>query len=225
MKGSRPQDVKGVPRRPGMEYERCWWDSGFSLVAGVDEVGRGALAGPVAAAAVIFPPYERLPAELAGVADSKLLSPFRRQALYPEIIRCALAYAIAFVTSSIIDQIGILPATHLAMARAVASLHSEPEVLLIDGEKLRHIPLPQETIVKGDRRCFCIAAASILAKVARDDWMKGAEGKYPGYGLARHKGYATAAHLDALEVLGPCEIHRRSFAPVARLLLTRSADE
>ncbi len=180
-----------------------------ALPAGVDEVGRGPLAGPVIAAAVVLrsagPP---------GLADSKKLTAKRREVLAAQIRDLALSWGIGRAEVDEIDQMNILRASHLAMQRAVAALSVDPEVVLVDGNLLPSFPVPAVAVVKGDDRVPSISAASILAKVARDEEMCTLAAQYPEYGFERHKGYGTAAHLSALARLGPTPIHRRSFAPV-----------
>jgi len=180
-------------------------------VAGIDEAGRGPLAGPVVAAAVIFAPGSHIP----GVDDSKKLTPLARAALYDVIMNCAYAVGVGSVDSAMIDEINILNATFLAMDRAVGALGARPGHLIIDGNLFRPGALtrgiPYTTVVGGDGLCFSIAAASIIAKVTRDRTMEALEREYPGYGFAKHKGYGTAAHREAILRLGMCPIHRRSF--------------
>jgi len=184
-------------------------------VAGVDEAGRGPLAGPVVAAAVILNPARPIP----GLADSKLLSAARREALAAEIRAHALAWSLAEASVAEIDEINILQATMLAMTRAVAGLAIAPTEILVDGNRLpRELPCPARAVVRGDRTVLAIGAASILAKTHRDAILTDLDGRYPDYGLARHKGYGTREHLAALARLGPTPEHRRSFAPVRRLL-------
>jgi ribonuclease HII len=184
------------------------------LVAGVDEAGRGPLAGPVTAAAVILDPE----CTIAGLDDSKRLSPARRSVLEAEIIRRALAWSVAAATVEEIDRLNILQATLLAMQRAVEGLRPYPEGAMVDGNRSPRLDCPVEAIVGGDARVPAISAASILAKVARDREMERLDLLYPGYGLARHKGYPTRDHIAALRALGPSAIHRRSFGPVRSLL-------
>jgi ribonuclease HII len=184
------------------------------LIAGVDEVGRGPLAGPVVTAAVILNPAR----PISGLADSKVLSEARREALYDEIRGKALAWAIGRAEVEEIDDINILQATLLAMQRAVAALPLHPQHVLVDGNRCPSLPCSAEAIIKGDGRVPVISAASILAKVTRDREMVELDRCYPGYGLAGHKGYPTKAHMAALVELGVTPIHRRSFAPVRRLL-------
>ncbi len=189
------------------EIEEGYYSRGITLVCGVDEAGRGPLAGPVCAAAVILPPYVELP----GLDDSKKLSDKQRRTLEPVIKEKALAYGIAFADHREIDEFNILQATYLAMERALQQLKICPEAALIDGNRTRDFGLPVETVVHGDSRSASIAAASILAKVTRDDLMLRLAEQYPGYGLEIHKGYGTKAHYEALRKLGPSPIHRHSF--------------
>ncbi|ROR32228.1 ribonuclease HII [Inmirania thermothiophila] len=183
-------------------------------VAGVDEAGRGPLAGPVVAAAVILDPAR----PVDGLADSKTLAARRREALAARIRERALAWAVAEAGVEEIERLNILGATLLAMRRAVEALAVAPEAVLVDGDRCPPLAVPARAVVRGDRTVAAIAAASILAKVARDAHMQELERCYPGYGFARHKGYPTREHLEALARLGPCPQHRRGFAPVARLL-------
>lgn len=181
------------------------------LVAGVDEAGRGPLAGPVAVAAVILDPDR----PIDGLGDSKALSEARRESLAPQVRALALAWHLEWVWPEEIDRLNILHATMAGMARAVKALSPPPTQALIDGNRLPPgLPCPAEALVKGDAREPAIMAASILAKVARDHYMRELEARHPGYGFALHKGYPTPEHLEALRRLGPCEHHRRSFAPV-----------
>jgi ribonuclease HII len=201
---------EGQRLRVMLRYECALWDAGVTLVAGVDEAGMSPLAGPVAAAAVILPPGARIP----EVDDSKKLDAATRERLAPEIKALALAWEVAFVEPEEIDRINIYWAGVLAMQRAVLALSPGPEHLLIDARRLKELALPQQRIVKGDEKSLSIAAASILAKTARDARMVALDQRYPGYGFAVHKGYPVRAHLRALARLGPCDAHRRSFAPV-----------
>lgn len=189
------------------EIETECQSQGFQVICGVDEAGRGPLAGPVYAAAVILPMHEQIP----GLNDSKKLSDKKRRELFPVICDRALAYGIGFATEQEIDEINILQATFLAMERALAQLNIHPDLALIDGNRQKEFGLPVKTIVKGDSRSANIAAASVLAKVSRDDWMISMAEKYPEYGFEIHKGYGTRAHYQALEEHGPCSIHRMSF--------------
>ena len=189
-------------------FEHAAMEEGFSLICGVDEAGRGPLAGSVCAAAVILPPD----LELEGLNDSKKLSEKRREALYPLICEQALAYGIAFASEQEIDELNILQATFLAMRRAVGQLGLKPDLALVDGNREPDFgDIPVRTIIKGDSRSANIAAASILAKVTRDRFMLEQDAVYPQYGFAVHKGYGTQKHYAALREFGPCPIHRRSF--------------
>ncbi len=193
--------------------------AGNELVAGVDEVGRGPLCGAVVTAAVILDPLR----PIEGLNDSKKLTEARREALFPIIQERALAWCIARAEVEEIDQLNILHATMLAMQRAVAGLTVQPDRVLVDGNRCPKLPMPSEAIIQGDGRVPAIAAASILAKVARDREMKELDLQYPGYGIAQHKGYPTPAHLLALRKLGASDIHRRSFAPVRDALAALKA--
>jgi ribonuclease HII len=186
-------------------------------IGGVDEAGRGPLAGPVTAAVVVLHP-ER---PIEGLADSKQLTPEQRDELYPRITAHAVAWAVAHATVEEIDRINILQATLLAMRRAVHALPQLPAKVLIDGNRCPQLDCAAETIVKGDALVPAISAASILAKVTRDRWMVELHQRYPQYGFDRHKGYSTVDHIESLERHGPCPQHRRSFEPVARLLQGR----
>ena len=180
---------------------------GLRLICGVDEAGRGPRAGPVCAAAVILPEHLQIP----GLNDSKKLTDKKRRELFPVIQEQAIAYGIGLASEQEIDEINILQATFLAMERAMAQLKIRPDLALIDGNRQKDFGLPVKTIVKGDSRSANIAAASVLAKVSRDDWMISMAEKYPEYGFEIHKGYGTRAHYQALEAYGPSPIHRMSF--------------
>jgi ribonuclease HII len=195
--------------------ERTLWGSGYLHVAGIDEVGRGPLAGPVVAAACILPAKF----ELIGLNDSKQLTESRREKLFREIKEQALGYAIGSAEPAEIDALNILQATKLAMKRAIANLKIRPHFLLIDALELKDIKIPQRGIIGGDAICASIAAASIVAKVSRDQWMTELHELYPEYGFAKNKGYGTKEHLEALRRLGPCPLHRRTFAPVGQELI------
>lgn len=186
---------------------------GYRCIAGVDEAGRGCLFGPVFAAAVILDPAR----PVRGLADSKTLSPGRREELAAAIRERALAWAVATASVEEIDRINIREASRLAMRRAVEALRPPCDYLLVDALEVDW-PVPQQALIRGDARVACIAAASILAKTARDALMEELDGRYPGYGIARHKGYATAEHCQALRRLGPTPLHRRSFSPVLEAL-------
>lgn len=189
------------------EIENAHFEQGVEIICGVDEAGRGPLAGPVCAAAVILPKGLVIP----GLNDSKKLTDKRRRELMPVIKERALAYGIAFASHEEIDQINILQATFLAMERALAQLKIKPDLALIDGNRQKDFGINVETVVKGDSRSANIAAASILAKVTRDDYMEAMAAEYPGYGFEIHKGYGTKAHYEALRQLGPSPIHRMTF--------------
>lgn len=187
--------------------EQGHFDRGIKIICGVDEAGRGPLAGPVCAAAVILPPN----AEIPGLNDSKKLSDKKRRELYPIIKEQAIAYGIAFADHKEIDEINILQATYLAMERAINQLSVKPDLALIDGNRAKDFGVPVETVVHGDSLSASIAAASVLAKVTRDDYMLQMAEEYPGYDFEIHKGYGTKAHYAALTARGPSPIHRMSF--------------
>ena len=189
------------------EIEDGCFAEGFPCVCGVDEAGRGPLAGPVCAAAVILPPHAMIP----GLIDSKKLSDKKRRELFPLIQQQAIAYGIAFASQEEIDEINILQATFLAMKRALEQLTVTPDLALIDGNRMTDFGLPARTVVNVDSLSATLAAASILAKVTRDDLMVRIGEEYPGYGFEIHKGYGTKAHYAALEKLGPCPVHRMTF--------------
>lgn len=189
------------------DIENELFAQGIQLICGVDEAGRGPLAGPVCAAAVILPPNIEIP----GLNDSKKLSDKKRRELFPIIKESAIAYGIAFADHAEIDKINILQATFLAMERAILQLQVKPEYALIDGNRAKDFGLPVKTVVHGDSLSASIAAASILAKVTRDDWMEMAANEYPEYKFEVHKGYGTKAHYEALDQFGPCDIHRMTF--------------
>ena len=205
---------------PDLSLEGAFRARGFRLVAGVDEAGRGPLAGPVAAAAVILPTGLNGGEDwLDAIDDSKRLSEKRREKA-AELIRAnALAWAVKQIESEEIDRIGIGTAVRQAMMAAVSALQPTPDALLLDWVPIKECQLPFETVVKGDAKSLSIAAASILAKVERDRRMQQADCQYPGYGFARHKGYATAQHIRCLSELGPTPIHRRSFNPLRQAQL------
>ena len=189
------------------EIENSHFERGVEIICGVDEAGRGPLAGPVCAAAVILPKGLEIP----GLNDSKKLTDKKRRELMPIIKEQALAYAIAFASHEEIDEINILQATFLAMERALNQLNIRPDLALIDGNRQKDFGINVETVVKGDSRSANIAAASVLAKVTRDDYMEAMALEYPGYGFEIHKGYGTKAHYEALRNLGPSPIHRMTF--------------
>ncbi len=199
--------------KPSFAEERRLEALGYRFIAGIDEVGRGSLAGPVVAAAVIVPC--RIEADWTGqVKDSKLLGPTKRECLFSQIHEIAISVGIGIASYEIIDTRGIVRATQLAMKLAIAQLSPPPEFLLIDYLSLPEVLLPQKGIVYGDSLCFSIACASIIAKVTRDRLMAELDSSYPGYGLAQHKGYCTKEHVANLKRLGPSPIHRQSFHPV-----------
>jgi ribonuclease HII len=201
---------------PDLALESALQSRGLRWIAGVDEAGRGPLAGPVAAAAVILPPGFVCP----GLDDSKKLSPARREKLHAALTgHPDLIWSVATADVGEIDRLNILRATHLAMRRAVEGLARQPDHCLIDGLPVRDFPWPHDAIVKGDSRSLSIAAASIIAKVTRDRIMLEIDREFPQFGFARHQGYGTREHLAALRIHGPCRHHRRSFQPVAQLTL------
>jgi ribonuclease HII len=210
----RAHRAEGQRMRKMLRFETTLWAAGVVHVAGVDEAGMSPLAGPVSAGAVILAPGTRI----AYVDDSKKLDPKEREELAIEIKRVATAWAVGWASVEEIDRINIYWAGLLAMQRAVENLCVAPQHLLLDARRLRDVPLPQERIVKGDARSLSIAAASILAKTARDALMRDLDARYPGYGFSRHKGYPVKAHVAALKKLGACPEHRRSFDPVREVL-------
>jgi len=218
---------------PTLMYERSLWDIGYTHIAGIDEAGRGAWAGPVCAAALILPPNPAIIDTLDQVRDSKLMSAYARETWAPIIRKAAQAWGIGFATSQEIDRLGILPATKLAATRAMAALcsstyappgHSSaaspllalttqsPDYLLTDYLVFPELEWNQTALIKGDRLSLSVAGASVLAKTARDEFMRAMDRRYPGYAFARHKGYGTRIHTQAIRELGLCEIHRKSFA-------------
>jgi len=202
---------------PSFTEEKRLETQGYQYIAGIDEAGRGSLAGPVVAAAVILPCHVDTP-WLNQVKDSKQLSPARRESLFHQIHEVAISIGIGIVPHKIIDARGIIKATRLAMKLAIDQLWPPPEFLLIDYMRLPEVPLPQRGITNGDSLCFSIACASIIAKVTRDHLMRELDGTYPGYGLAQHKGYGTKGHLACLRRLGPSPVHRQSFKPVKDMI-------
>jgi ribonuclease HII len=200
------------------EFERVLWRQNIARVAGVDEAGRGPLAGPVVAAAAILPSRwaeTGLPAGLVGLNDSKQLTTAQREKFFSFLTACAeIEFAIAAVDAGVIDEINILQATHRAMNGALTQLQPLPPHALVDGRPVKTLRVPQTAIVKGDARSYSIAAASVLAKVTRDRLMREYHAQFPEYGFAEHKGYGTAQHMAAIEKHGACPIHRKSFAPM-----------
>ena len=201
-----------MPASAPYRYEGQAWRSGLARVAGVDEAGRGPLAGPVVAAAVVVTPEHRM----RGMCDSKLLTPERREELFLVIHERAFAVGVAVVDHVTIDRVNILEATRFAMLDALAQLPIPPDFVITDFVALPKVPCPQKNLVDGDARCASVAAASIVAKVTRDRIMRELDKQFPEYGFARHKGYGTPDHIAALDRYGPCPVHRRSFAGVWR---------
>jgi len=209
----RRYDPAEIPAYPNLAFELNLWDSGTLFVAGLDEAGRGAWAGPVSAAAVILPADTGVLERLSGVRDSKQMLAANRQRWAVEIRAVAAAWGVGFASHVEIDQNGIVPATRLAMQRALQNCACAVEHLLVDALSLPEITTPQTALIKGDARSLSIAAASVLAKTARDQLLIELDRSYPQYGFARHKGYGTAVHRAAIDLLGACPIHRLSFAP------------
>lgn len=204
---------------PSTEAETAFWTQGYRFVAGLDEAGRGPWAGPVYAAAVVLPRTPLLLTHLEDVRDSKTVSERKRERLLDRIREVALSVGVGWSTAAEIDEIGIVPATHRAMHRALDAMDLTPEALILDALTLPEITLPQDGFPRADAHSLSVAAASIIAKVSRDRWMiDTADVDHPGYGFARHKGYGTRQHREALNKLGVCAIHRRSFKPVAARL-------
>ena len=201
---------------PSLAEERQLWRAGFARVAGLDEAGRGALAGPVVAGAVVLPANTGHAGLWSEVQDSKLLSPPRREELSARIQEQAAAWSLGQASAAEIDACGIAPATRLAMRRAVQALSPSPDHLLLDWVQLKSVNLPQRSFIKGDLHIVSIAAASILAKVHRDRLLCQLHERFPAYGFYSHKGYAARSHLAAIEKLGPCPAHRRSFSPLRK---------
>lgn len=202
---------------PRLHQEIPLWQSGLKYLAGLDEAGRGAWAGPVAAGAVILPPDMQVAERLQGVRDSKQMTARQREHWAQVIQSQAAAWAVGFASPQEIDQIGIVPATRLSMQRALQGLRLQAQYLLLDALLLPVVELPQTALIRGDALCLSIAAASVLAKTARDALMRDMDDPHPGYAFACHKGYGTRQHQAALNCLGPCEIHRMSFAPLQAL--------
>ncbi len=212
-----------IPKFPDLRFESPLWSKGVTAVAGLDEAGRGAWAGPVSAAAVVLPTENGLLERLHGVRDSKQMTVRQRSVWADQIRAAALAWGVGFAEASEVDALGIVPATRLAMERALAGCGCVVEHLLVDALRLPGVNLPQQALIKGDARSLSIAAASVLAKTARDALMQEMDEVFPGYGFARHKGYGTAVHRAGLDGLGPCRIHRFSFAPVREVVLANAA--
>jgi len=204
-------DPSSLPGFPDLSIERSFWKKGLTRLGGVDEAGRGAWAGPVSAAIVILPAETMLEKALQGVRDSKQMTPAQRERWEPLIQQSCLAWGVGFASAAEIDEIGILPATRLAVWRALQILNIYPDHLITDYLKLPEILIPQTAYIKGDRRSLSIAAASVLAKTSRDTFMRQLDGDFPHYGFAQHKGYGTRQHQDAIHQHGLCAVHRRSF--------------
>lgn len=211
--------MKAPTPYPDLSLETPLWQAGLTA-GGVDEAGRGAWAGPVVTGVVVLPLQADILQALRGVRDSKMMTPRQREIWAVKIKQTALDWAVGSADNREIDELGILRATRLAMQRAVDMLGTAPDHLLLDAVILREVDICQTSLFKGDAVSLSIAAASVLAKTARDEWMTGCECDYPGYGFARHKGYGTRLHHDCLAALGPCAIHRSSFEPV-RSVMTR----
>jgi ribonuclease HII len=215
---------------PTCEEEQALIRAGYRLIAGLDEVGRGAWAGPVVAAAVILP-VEALAAEtvgqplLGGVRDSKTLTPQQREQLWPLIYEAAIAIGVGIVPASVIDAIGIAPASFMAMRRALSAMPVKPDYLLVDAFHIPGVDIPQTGIVDGDSRCISIAASSVVAKVARDRLMTELHGDFPCYGFAHNKGYGTQEHTQGIFENGLCTLHRRSYAPIWKVLTEMFGEE
>ena len=201
---------------PTLDYEEALWKQGFFAVAGIDEAGRGCLAGPVMAGAVILPAESGIAERLRGVRDSKLMTPAERDEMYDAVIREAAAWGAGEADNREIDRIGILNATKNAMKRAIGNLEMQQDHLLIDFVRLHDVTTPQIGLKHGDMLCLSIACASVIAKVTRDRWMQSEAARlYPQYGFETHKGYGTLEHMEALRRYGPCPIHRMTFRPLS----------
>lgn len=194
------------------KYEEELYDRGYKQICGIDEAGRGPLAGPICVAACILPPFLRID----GINDSKQLSSKKREELYKIIVKQALAYSIVFVSEKDVDELNIYQATKKGMLQTIEELKLKPDYVLIDAMPLGELEIPHDSIIHGDALSASVAAASILAKVSRDHYMEKMDIKYPNYGFKKHKGYGTKEHLLALEKYGPCKIHRKTFAPVSK---------
>ncbi|MCM1130925.1 MAG: ribonuclease HII [Roseburia sp.] len=194
------------------EFEEKLYDEGYHLICGIDEAGRGPLAGPVVVASCILPPFLRI----EGINDSKQISAKKRAELFKVIVKNAIDYKIVFISEKDVDELNIYQATKKGMLEAIRGLKTQPDYVLIDAMPLGELKFPHDSIIHGDARCASVAAASILAKVTRDEYMEKMDVKYPNYGFKKHKGYGTKAHMEALEKYGPCEIHRKTYAPVSK---------
>ena len=214
----RTRKTYTIPKKPTLKYEKQLWGDGFRIVAGLDEAGRGAWAGPVYAAAVVLPTDTRMINLLNGVRDSKRMTPIQRNRWRGCIQSASISWTIGSATHEEIDKLGIVPATCLAMRRAIDAMTYEPTYLLVDYIEISNCAYPQISLTKGDCRSLSIAAASVLAKTARDAYMVKLDQHFPGYGFARHKGYGTRQHRAALTKLGPCPVHRYSFRPIKNIV-------
>jgi ribonuclease HII len=206
-----------LPPSPNLEFENALWTAGLPAIAGIDEAGRGCLAGPVAAAAVILPEDRNILEKLSTIRDSKQLTAEERETARVKIEKSSLAWAVGFATNQEIDRLGIVPATRLAIWRALEELNPMPDHILVDYLVLPDLPIPQTRLVKGDARSLSIAAASILAKTHRDAFMANQAAIYPDFAFEKNKGYGTAHHRKAIQTLGPCPIHRMTFAPLREI--------
>ncbi len=204
-------DPQQLPESPDLSFESALWAEGKCLVVGIDEAGRGALAGPVVAGAVVLPPEPSIADRLKGVRDSKQMTPAQRERWADCIQSMALAWGVGYASHLEVDELGIAPATLLAAGRAMDAMAIAPQHLLLDFLRLPATLLPQTSLIKGDARSLSIASASVLAKTSRDHWLESMDEVYPGYGFREHKGYGTRAHRLAIHRLGMCAIHRRSF--------------
>jgi ribonuclease HII len=200
-----------LPKFPDLKFEKALWKTGVTLVGGIDEAGRGAWAGPVSAGIVILPADKNILKTLRGVRDSKLMTAKQRETWADTIKEICLAWGVGFASAEEIDASSILPATRLAVTRALNNLSKVPEHLITDYLDLPEISIPQTPLVKGDRRCLSVAAASVLAKTSRDEIMCQIEVDYPAYGFGLHKGYGTKLHQEAIHTRGLCKVHRKSF--------------
>lgn len=208
-------DLSLVPEKPDLNFETALWHKHIQYVAGIDEAGRGALAGPVSAGAVVLPSdVNDLPDRLRGVRDSKAMTPGERDRWAVEIKKFAISWGVGFASASEIDQLGIVSATLLAMSRALGQLSCLVEHLLVDFLALPEVKIPQTPLIKGDARSLSIASAAILAKTSRDAILVKMNDDYPGYFFATNKGYGTEKHRDAIAMLGPCQQHRKTFSPI-----------
>ncbi len=210
-------DPSLIPSHPHLNFERALWEQDIFYVAGIDEAGRGALAGPVTAAAVILPRQKSVLSQLSEVQDSKMLSPSERESMRALIETKSITWGVGFASNIKIDQISIISATRLAIERALKNLTQDPEHLLVDYLVLSELNIPQTRLVKGDARSLSIAAASILAKTHRDQWMISNANEFPAYDFVSNKGYGTEAHRQAIIKHGPCSLHRMTFAPLKEL--------